>query len=407
MKRLVPLALLLVACATAPATLAPTTPLVHVTADGQTQSIHTPLTSPLAIIASLGLTLASGDLILMDGAQLDPAIDPPPTAPRSLTILRARPLTVIENGTAVPVRVAARSVGEALWRTGYRLTRSDLVTPEASTPLDGLTSIVITRALSLTLHADGVILSTHTRQTTIGAALAEAGLALVGQDYSLPAADQPLPPDGVIQIIRVREEILTALETIPTPVFFQAMPDQEIDTTLTLQPAVNGLKQRRLRLRYENGLEVSRVDEGETIAQQPTARIIGYGTHITLRTVDTPDGPLEYWRSFTMYATSYSPARAGVPVTAKYYGITASGKPLVKGLVAIDRKLIPFGTRLYVPGYGFAEAADTGGGVKGRWIDLGYDDSNYVSWHQPVTVYFLTPIPPADQITWIFPSTVP
>jgi hypothetical protein len=61
------------------------------------------------------------------------------------------------------------------------------------------------------------------------------------------------------------------------------------------------------------------------------------------------------------------------------------------------------GEGMYVPGYGQAEAADVGGGVHGRWIDLGYDDGNFINWHQYVTVYFLTPVPPASSIVWIFP----
>jgi 3D (Asp-Asp-Asp) domain-containing protein len=56
---------------------------------------------------------------------------------------------------------------------------------------------------------------------------------------------------------------------------------------------------------------------------------------------------------------------------------------------------------MYVPGYGYAEAADTGGGVKGRWIDLGYEDDNWVSWSGNVTVYFLTPVP--SSIVYVFP----
>jgi 3D (Asp-Asp-Asp) domain-containing protein len=55
---------------------------------------------------------------------------------------------------------------------------------------------------------------------------------------------------------------------------------------------------------------------------------------------------------------------------------------------------------MYVPGYGLAEAADTGA-ISGRWIDLGYSNDDYVAWHQWVTVYFLWP-PPANPV-WIFP----
>jgi 3D (Asp-Asp-Asp) domain-containing protein len=181
----------------------------------------------------------------------------------------------------------------------------------------------------------------------------------------------------------------------------------EIDNVSQIQAGVNGLRLRRTLVRYEDGVEVARVDEGEQVAQAPTPRVVGYGTQIVVRTLDTPDGAVEYWRTYTMYATSYAARFLDRPASSPNYGRTASGKILTKGLVAIDRRLIPFGTRMYVPGYGWAEAADTGGGVKGRWIDLGYDDGNYVSWHQVVTVYFLTPIPPANQITWIIPSTVP
>ena len=415
-RRLALLSLLLLgifflpACASPqPATETPAarSALVRVEADGETQTIRTHLISPLAIIASLKLSLNSGDAVWVDGALLDPAASPRPTAPHAIVVVRALTLTVYDNGTTSRIRVAARTVGEALWRAGYHLYRADEVEPGWEALPNSAVPITLHRSRPITIQADGQALSTRTRRATVGETLSEIGLALVGEDYSIPAPDQPLPEDGVVRVVRVREEVLTAQETVPYETLFQAMPDQEIDTVTTLQAGVAGLRQRRVRVRYEDGVEVSRVDEGETVVQSPVARLVGYGTHITLRTIDTPDGTLEYWRSFTMYATSYSPARAGTPPTARNYGRTASGRLLTKGLVAIDRRLIPFGTRMYVTGYGFAEAADTGGGVKGRWIDLGYDDWNYVSWHQVVTVYFLTPVPPADTITWIIPATVP
>ncbi|MFU8774047.1 MAG: 3D domain-containing protein, partial [Anaerolineales bacterium] len=122
--------------------------------------------------------------------------------------------------------------------------------------------------------------------------------------------------------------------------------------------------------------------------------IIGYGTMIVPRTLDTPDGSYQYWRALDMYAVSYNPTSAGGT-------ITASGLPLRKGLVAVDPRYIPLGTRLYVPGYGEALAADTGGGVHGRIIDLGYSDGDYEHWSRNVTVYFLWP--PPENIAWIIP----
>jgi len=207
--------------------------------------------------------------------------------------------------------------------------------------------------------------------------------------------------------VRVREEILTDQQLIPFDTTYQALPNVEIDNLQLVQAGMPGVRRKLTRVRYENGVEVARVAESEAQVQKPIPRIIGYGSNVVLRTLDTPDGPLEYWRSYTMYATSYAAKFTNRTPGTSSYGRTASGKILTKGLVAIDRRLIPFGTRMYVPGYGLAEAADTGSGVKGRFIDLGFDDFNYENWHWPVTVYFLTPAPPADQITWIIPSTVP
>jgi len=73
-----------------------------------------------------------------------------------------------------------------------------------------------------------------------------------------------------------------------------------------------------------------------------------------------------------MEATAYT---SGYGCTGKlpcdpWYGITASGMHVRHGVVAVDRTLIPLGTRLYVEGYGFAIAADVGGAIRGYKIDL-------------------------------------
>jgi 3D (Asp-Asp-Asp) domain-containing protein/septal ring factor EnvC (AmiA/AmiB activator) len=54
-------------------------------------------------------------------------------------------------------------------------------------------------------------------------------------------------------------------------------------------------------------------------------------------------------------------------------GITATGLRARKGVVAVDPRVIPLGTKLYIEGYGEAQAADTGGWIKGNRIDLCFD----------------------------------
>lgn len=66
-----------------------------------------------------------------------------------------------------------------------------------------------------------------------------------------------------------------------------------------------------------------------------------------------------------------SPYRIKVDAVAYHLpGKTASGLPVGKGVVAVDPKLIPLGTKLFVPGYGRGVAADVGVAIKGRIIDL-------------------------------------
>lgn len=316
--------------------------------------------------------------------------------PQSIT------LSVVDNGQTQHIITRAATVGQALWESGYRWQWADTVVPPLATRIVTDTTVTLLRAQPIQIQADGQTVLAHTRYNTVSEALNAVGLPLQGDDYTVPALDQPLPTDGLIRVVRVREERLTEQTPVAYETLYQALPEVPIDTVYPVQAGQNGFLRKVTRVRYEDGVEVGRVVEAETLAQAPVPQVIGYGTQITLQTLQTPDGPVEYWRAYTMYATSYA---------AKFFKVysnrTASGMLLTKGVVAIDRTMMPFGTRMYVPGYGFAVAGDTGGGVKGRFIDLGFDDWNYESWHEVVTVYFLTPVPPADQIRWIIPATVP
>lgn len=95
-------------------------------------------------------------------------------------------------------------------------------------------------------------------------------------------------------------------------------------------------------------------------------------------------------------APAPTPAPSGgrtLVVSATCYdlpGHTATGMPVGWGVVAVDPSVIPLGTRLYVPGYGKGVAADVGGGIKGRIIDLWMPYSSCMQWGRrtvTITVY--------------------
>ncbi|MFQ5922219.1 MAG: ubiquitin-like domain-containing protein [Anaerolineales bacterium] len=361
---------------------------------GRIRLIETAETDSANLIAH---QLFPGDRLIVNGLPAGSG------APSHIQLKRAIPIRLTVDGRDRLLHSAAPTLGEALWESGVQLHEGDQLDPLPNTPLDGPMEARLERSTPVYIRVAGREIRGRSAADTVEGALADADLHPVGLDYTIPDEAEALPADGQIQLVRVREEMQMEQEPLSFDTLYQPIDTLEIDNQQMVQPGAYGVTTNRLRVRTEDGVEVSRILEGEWVAQEPIPQIIGYGTQIQVRTVATADGPLDYWRAIEMYATSYSPSRAGVSPDARWFGITASGKRLKKGLVAIDRSLIPFGTMMYVPGYGFAEAADSGSGVKGRWIDLGYEDDNWVSWSGYVTVYFLTPIPPPESIVFIFP----
>lgn len=377
--------------------------LVNVLDGDQHVVVRTRDASPWAILQQAGIQAQPGDSVLLDGVPLGAFDSTPNLIPQSVVVRRAVPTRVIDGGVEREIRTSAATVGEALWEAGVRLYSGDGASPDLGAAVSEGLTVTIARSVPVEIRVDGQTIRTRTHRARVGEVLNDAGVVLVGHDFARPALDDPLPTDVSIEVVRVKEEVVTEQEYFPFGVAYQPSADLELDTTAVLQAGTNGISARRIRVRYENGAEVSRAVEAEWVAKDALPKIIGYGTNIVVRTLDTPNGPVEYWRAIRMYATSYSASRSGTPKTAPWYGRTRTGKVLTVGMVAVDPRVIPLGTPLYIPGYGFASAEDTGGGVKGKWIDLGYDDWNYVSWHSYVTVYVRTPIPPGDQIPWVLP----
>ena len=367
---------------------------VQIWADGRLVSLHSPSRSPQELLAQAGLTTGPGDQLLWHGRPYPPELAfPDEIQAIELQIKRAVAFSLIEGKQTYTLSSTAATLGEALWEAGIRYTEADRLDPPASTPLQAGLQARLTRARPITVHTLSGDLPSFTTATTVGEALAQVGLALQGLDYSLPGESEAIPAGGQITLVRVREEVRIEQTPLAFETQYQPVADLEIDHQSIIQTGEYGLTAQRVRIRYEDEVEVSRLMESEWIARPPQARIIGYGTLIVMHTTTVDGITIDYWRALTMYATSYYPA-----VTSN---TTASGLPLQKGVAAVDIRYIPFYTRMYIPGYGEAIAADTGGGVIGRWIDLGYSDEDYVAWHSNVTVYFLWP--PPDNVVWIIP----
>jgi uncharacterized protein YabE (DUF348 family) len=367
--------------------------LIGILADGKYHQISSAKFTPGELLAEAGITLNPGDRIYLDGLEVEPTTSLEPGKAHSLQIERAHRITLQVGSKLITLSSSAATLGQALSQAGISLQAADRLIPDGQTLLTGDMQASLTRARDLTVRYTGGDTNILSAAPTIGEALAQNGLALQGLDYSRPAAEEALPADGVIQVVRVREKVQIDEQPIPYNATTQPSDQLALDERKIIQAGQPGVKARSYRIRLEDGEQVSRTLEGEWVARQPQAQVTGVGTKVVVKSLNTPSGAIQYYRVVNMYATSYSPCR--IYKDRCSYN-TASGATLQKGVVALTRAMYNLfqGARVYIPGYGIASVQDIGAGVPGQyWVDLGYSESDFVNWHQNVTVYFLTPVP--------------
>jgi len=130
-----------------------------------------------------------------------------------------------------------------------------------------------------------------------------------------------------------------------------------------------GIVSKTFRVTYIDGKPVEK--ELLTVARkesQPTVFYIGRGGMQSDRGSFTRKGVMD------MEATAYDPGPRCNGRGSR--GRTATGARVTFGVVAVDPRVIPLGTIVFVEGYGLALACDTGGAIKGKRIDLGYNSSH-------------------------------
>ncbi len=109
-------------------------------------------------------------------------------------------------------------------------------------------------------------------------------------------------------------------------------------------------------------------------SKKPSTTVIKIGAPPYYRTITIDNKVIKYYRHLRVWATSYDSNCAGCSNT------TATGKRLQYGIIAVDPNIIPLHTCIYVPGYGFGQAEDVGGAIKGNKIDLAFEDVRYGWW---------------------------
>ena len=197
------------------------------------------------------------------------------------------------------------------------------------------------------------------------------------QNEILPAL-QPLKTES-----KFSQKLEEEVTVIAKKVVYQDDPETEAGEEKVLDDGEDGKKVTIYKITYYMGEEYDReVDSTESIPTKDKKLL--RGTKIVWKTLQTADGEIRYWKKMRVYATHYDQHCPGCDEW------TAIGLRAGKGVIAVDPKVIPMRSKVYIPGYGTAVAGDTGGAIKGNIIDLGFDDAKTAGWSAKfIDIYLL------------------
>lgn len=324
--------------------------------------------------------------------------------PVRLSVRRAVAISIQDGPIPIAFHTTARTVGEALFERGIAVYLGDRIFPDLGTEITPGLVVFVERSKPVTLDVGGANRMLRTRCKTVADLLAAEQVSLGDKDYVLPSLEESITSQLHVAVVRVHDEHY--LEEIPIAfeTRWETDPAMEIDQRKIVNWGREGARRRRIRVHYENESELYHMEEEGWIAHEPQDRVINYGTEIVLRELETPSGTVTYWRKLRMLATSYNAPTAGKSSDHPQYGITRLGWRARKGIIAVDPRVISLGQEMYVPDYGPGVAADTGGAIKWRRVDLCFDDDNLELWYRWVDVYLVAPVPAEDEIKWVIPN---
>jgi 3D (Asp-Asp-Asp) domain-containing protein len=293
------------------------------------------------------------------------------------------------QGTQTQHVTSSQTVGDFLRERGISPGPRDYVHPDAQTPLVDNLVIDYSPAVQVRLIIGAVSKTLVTTAADVGAVLEEQNIHLGKHDVVRPDLAEAVTPNQTIRISRIVQWSTAERHHLT------ARTVHRID--FSLPPG-----QKKVVKAGSSGLTLMMVDYTETdgklhkrivarrLLRKPQPRVIaeGVGTYAAIA----------HFARHGLEKTSYIASNALDMVATAYTaqcggcsGYTASGYRAGRGIVAVDPSIIPLGSKLYIPGYGFAIAGDTGGAIVGHRIDLGFDSlSDALSFgRQQVKVYRL------------------
>lgn len=293
-----------------------------------------------------------------------------------MSLSMTKTVVVLDKGEKISVKTTKSTVSGMLKSADIKLHQKD----EVSIPLDGKLEdgmkISIIRSKDFTINVDGKSIKGATTRKLVSDVFDEYGIVLGEYDIINLSENSVINRGDVINITRVEKETVEIEEVMDYSTVIKMVKDLKPGEINKISEGKNGLKKVKYEVFLEEGIEKSRNTVEEVILVEPEAEIIKKG--IDKLYVTSRGKPFRYTEVISMKATAYdlSVESCGKVPGDIGYGITYSGTKARPGVIAVDRRVIPLGAKVYVEStdgtrdYGFAIAEDTGSAIKGNRIDI-------------------------------------
>jgi uncharacterized protein YabE (DUF348 family) len=344
---------------------------VTISMNGKEKQVQTHAETVEGILKENGIAVGKHD-------KVTPGLDTKVKDQMKIKWVESNQVTIKVDDDERKVWTTAGTVEELLAQEKIKVSEHDQLSPQPDTNIkDGLT-VELEKAFQVKLNDGGKEKQIWTTSITVADLLKQNKIQLSELDRVEPGKDALVKEGAQVKVIRVEKVTDVVEETIDYAVVKRKDNSLAKGKEKVISNGEEGQVKKHFEVILENGKEVSRKLVKTEKVSDSKDKIVAVGTKVNTQTVSRsksePAG-----REFYVSSTAYTANCSGCS------GITATGFNLKANpnarVIAVDPSVIPLGSKVWVEGYGYATALDTGGAIRGNKIDVFFSSkSEAYSW---------------------------